>query len=208
MNEPTILWVDDEIELLKPQILFLREKGYHVIEASNGVDAIEKCREEVLDIVFLDEQMPGMSGLETLTDIKSIQPSIPIVMITKSEEENLMEDAIGSQISDYLIKPVKPQQILLTLKKLLDNRRLISEKTTSSYQQEFQQIFSRISMGLNHEEWAEVFLCGRGRQADALEEGGSEGEVEAKAQGHADSGRAEAPVPADFLAQRSADEGA
>ena len=156
-NEPTILWVDDEIELLKPQILFLREKGYHVIEASNGVDAIEKCREEVLDIVFLDEQMPGMSGLETLTDIKNIQPSIPIVMITKSEEENLMEDAIGSQISDYLIKPVKPQQILLTLKKLLDNRRLISEKTTSSYQQEFQQIFSRISMGLNHEEWAEVY---------------------------------------------------
>ena len=94
-NEPTILWVDDEIELLKPQILFLREKGYHVIEVSNGVDAIEKCREELLDIVFLDEQMPGMSGLETLTDIKNIQPSIPIVMITKSEEENLMEDAIG-----------------------------------------------------------------------------------------------------------------
>lgn len=157
INEPTILWVDDEIELLKPQILFLRQKGYQVIEASNGVDAIEKCREAALDIVFLDEQMPGMSGLETLTDIKNIQPSIPVVMITKSEEEHLMEDAIGSQISDYLIKPVKPQQILLTLKKLLDNRRLISEKTTSSYQQEFQQIFSRISMGLNHEEWSDVY---------------------------------------------------
>ncbi len=156
-NEPTILWVDDEIELLKPQILFLKEKGYHIIEASNGVDAIEKCREELLDIVFLDEQMPGMSGIETLTDIKAMQPNIPIVMITKSEEENLMEEAIGSQISDYLIKPVKPQQILLTLKRLLDNRRLISEKTSSSYQQQFQQIFSRISMGLNFEEWAEVY---------------------------------------------------
>ncbi|MBA3648191.1 MAG: bifunctional response regulator/alkaline phosphatase family protein [Chitinophagales bacterium] len=156
-NEPTILWVDDEIELLKPQILFLREKGYHIIEASNGIDAIEKCKEEVLDIVFLDEQMPGMSGIETLTDIKSVQPNIPIVMITKSEEENLMEEAIGSQISDYLIKPVKPQQVLLTLKKLLDNRRLISEKTTSAYQQQFQQIFSRISMGLNYEEWAEIY---------------------------------------------------
>lgn len=156
-NEPTILWVDDEIELLKPQILFLREKGYHIIEASNGVDALEKCKEEILDIVFLDEQMPGRSGLETLSDIKNVQPNVPIVMITKSEEENLMEDAIGSQISDYLIKPVKPQQILLTLKKLLDNRRLISEKTTSAYQQQFQQIFSRISGGLNQEEWAEVY---------------------------------------------------
>lgn len=156
-NEPTILWVDDEIELLKPQILFLREKGYNIIEASNGIDALEKCKEEILDIVFLDEQMPGRSGLETLSDIKSVQPNVPIVMITKSEEENLMEEAIGSQISDYLIKPVKPQQILLTLKKLLDNRRLVSEKTTSLYQQQFQQIFSKISMGLNTEEWADIY---------------------------------------------------
>jgi DNA-binding response OmpR family regulator len=156
-NEPTILWVDDEIELLKPQILFLKEKGYNIIEASNGIDAIEKCKDEVLDIVFLDEQMPGRSGLETLTDIKTIQPNVPVVMITKSEEENLMEDAIGSQISDYLIKPVKPQQVLLTLKKLLENRRLISEKTTSEYQKQFQQIFSRISEGLNQEEWAEIY---------------------------------------------------
>ncbi|MFI5134664.1 MAG: PglZ domain-containing protein [Chitinophagales bacterium] len=156
-NEPTILWVDDEIELLKPQIMFLKEKGYNIIEASNGIDALEKCKDEILDIVFLDEQMPGRSGLETLTDIKSIQPNVPVVMITKSEEENLMEDAIGSQISDYLIKPVKPQQILLTLKKLLENRRLISEKTTSEYQKQFQQIFSRISEGLNQEEWAEIY---------------------------------------------------
>ncbi|MCY7411123.1 MAG: PglZ domain-containing protein [Chitinophagales bacterium] len=156
-NEPTILWVDDEIELLKPQILFLKQKGYNIIEASNGIDALEKCKREIIDIVFLDEQMPGRSGLETLTDIKAIQPSVPVVMITKSEEENLMEEAIGSQISDYLIKPVKPQQILLTLKKLLDNRRLVSEKTTSLYQQEFQQIFARLSNGLNQEEWADVY---------------------------------------------------
>ena len=156
-NEATILWVDDEIELLKPQIMFLKEKGYEIVEASNGFDALEKCKSEVLDIVFLDEQMPGRSGIETLADIKAVQPNIPVVMITKSEEENLMEEAIGSQISDYLIKPVKPQQVLLTLKKLLENRRLISEKTTSAYQQQFQQIFSRISMGLNSEEWADVY---------------------------------------------------
>jgi CheY-like chemotaxis protein len=156
-NEATILWVDDEIELLKPQIMFLKEKGYHIIEASNGIDALEKCKDETLDIVFLDEQMPGRSGLETLTDIKTVQPNVPVVMITKSEEENLMEEAIGSQISDYLIKPVKPQQVLLTLKKLLENRRLISEKTTSEYQKQFQQIFSRISMGLNQEEWADIY---------------------------------------------------
>ena len=134
-NEPTILWVDDEIELLKPQILFLKEKGYNIIEASNGVDAIEKCKEELLDIVFLDEQMPGMSGIETLTDIKSVQPNIPVVMITKSEEEYIMEDAIGSKIADYLINPVNPNQILLSIKKNLDTKRLVSEKTTSVYHQ-------------------------------------------------------------------------
>src|SRR5664279_301029 len=110
----TILWVDDEIDLLKPQILFLQSKGYRILTDTNGVDAIEKCKNEVLDIVFLDEQMPGLSGLETLSRIKAIQPQLPIVMITKNEEENLMEDAIGSQISDYLIKPVKPNQVLLT----------------------------------------------------------------------------------------------
>jgi YesN/AraC family two-component response regulator len=117
----------------------------------------EKCKAEILDIVFLDEQMPGRSGLETLAKIKEVNQSLPVVLITKNETENLMDDAIGSQISDYLIKPVKPQQILLTLKKLLDNRRLVSEKTTSLYQQQFQQIFSKISMGLNTEEWADIY---------------------------------------------------
>ncbi|MCS6990824.1 MAG: PglZ domain-containing protein [Chitinophagales bacterium] len=156
-HEVTILWVDDEIDLLKPQILFLKEKGYSIIEASNGHDAVELCRTHYPDIVFLDEQMPGRSGLETLSAIKALRPHVPVVMITKSEEEHLMEEAIGSQISDYLIKPVKPQQVLLTLKKLLDNRRLVTEKTTSEYQKRFQQFLARIHMGLNAREWAELY---------------------------------------------------
>ena len=130
MNQ--ILWCDDEIELLKPQILFLKEKGYNVLEASNGVDAIDKVNSETVDVVFLDEQMPGLSGLETLTKIKSAHPHLPVVMITKNGEENIMEEAIGSQISDYLIKPVKSNQILLTLKKILDSKQLVSEKTSSN----------------------------------------------------------------------------
>jgi YesN/AraC family two-component response regulator len=153
----TILWCDDEIELLKPQILFLQDKGYTIITASNGIDAIDIAKEKPIDIVFLDEQMPGLSGLETLSRIKSNTPQIPIVMITKNEEENIMEEAIGSQISDYLIKPVKSNQILLTLKKILDSRELISSKTSSSYQQDFQQIMSSLSSGLNHDEWAEAY---------------------------------------------------
>lgn len=156
-NEATILWVDDEIDLLKPQILFLQEKGYSIIEATNGHDALEICRTRFPDIVFLDEQMPGRSGLQTLADIKAIRPHVPVVMITKSEEEHLMEEAIGSQISDYLIKPVKPQQVLLTLKKLLENRRLVSEKTSSEYQKRFQEFLSRINMGLNAREWADLY---------------------------------------------------
>ncbi len=156
-NAISILWVDDEIEVLRPLILFLKEKGYHVIEASNGVDALEKCRTHNPDIVFLDEQMPGRSGLETLADIKAIRPHVPVVMITKSEEENLMEEAIGSQISDYLIKPVKASQMLLTLKKLLDNRRLISEKTSAEYQKQFQELFLRIQTDLSAAEWADLY---------------------------------------------------
>ncbi|MEI7803099.1 MAG: bifunctional response regulator/alkaline phosphatase family protein, partial [Bacteroidota bacterium] len=153
----TILWCDDEIELLKPHLLFLSEKGYNIIEASNGVDAIEKCTNEIIDVVFLDEQMPGLSGLETLSRIKALHPALPIVMITKNEEENLMEQAIASQISDYLIKPVKSNQILLTLKKILDSRQLISSKTTSDYQKEFQQIMSHMSTGLNQQEWGDLY---------------------------------------------------
>lgn len=157
MDKITILWVDDEIDLLKPHIIFLKEKGYEVSTINNGNDALDIIRSSKLDIVFLDEQMPGLSGIETLARIKEIQPSLPVVMITKSEEETIMEDAIGSSIADYLIKPVKPNQILLCLKKNLENKKLVSEKTTHKYQQEFRNIGMEISNKLNHEEWTDVY---------------------------------------------------
>lgn len=156
-NDITILWADDEIDMLKPQILFLEEKGYDVVPVSNGQDAIEKCTDPALDLIFLDEGMPGLSGLETLQLIKEKRPGIPIVMITKNETEGLMEEAIGSQISDYLIKPVKSQQILLTLKKLIDNKRLVSEKTDSNYQKEFQKIFFTLQDNLDHIQWFDIY---------------------------------------------------
>jgi CheY-like chemotaxis protein len=153
-----ILWADDEIDTLKPQILFLKQKGYDVITVSNGHDAVEECENNKdIDVVFLDESMPGLTGLETLAVIKSKNANLPIVMITKNEAEHIMEEAIGSQISDYLIKPVNPNQILLTLKKLIDNKRLVSEKHTSDYQQDFRQIFMEINSGLSFEEWADVY---------------------------------------------------
>jgi CheY-like chemotaxis protein len=157
MNKVKILWADDEIDLLKPQIMFLESKDYEIIPVTNGQDALDKVKELELDVVFLDESMPGLSGLETLPKIKQIKPHLPVVMITKNEEEDLMEDAIGSQITDYLIKPVKSQQILLTLKKIIDNKRLIREKTQSAYQQDFQRIFMRMQDNLNHEEWSELY---------------------------------------------------
>src|SRR5205085_3797542 len=132
MDKLNILWADDEIDLLKPHILFLKEKGYDVTTVNNGNDAIEQSKNINFDIVFLDENMPGLSGIETLSRLKNIKPEVPVVMITKSEEESIMEQAIGSKIADYLIKPVNPNQILLTLKKNLDNKRLISEKTASN----------------------------------------------------------------------------
>jgi DNA-binding response OmpR family regulator len=157
MSEINILWADDEIDLLKPQIIFLETKGYKVKAVTNGQDAIEACRNEHFDVVFLDESMPGLTGLETLSKIKEINNNLPIVMITKNEEENLMEDAIGSKISDYLIKPVKPNQILMSLKKIIDNDRLVSEKTTSNYQQEFQKIFMSMQDNHNFESWTELY---------------------------------------------------
>lgn len=157
MDNVTILWADDEIELLRPHILFLNEKGYQVTTATSGNDALELFEKNRFDIVFLDENMPGISGLETLTRIKSLRNDVPVVMITKSEEEHIMEDAIGSKIADYLIKPVNPKQILLTIKKNLDNKRLVSEKTTSNYQQEFRQIGMTLGDNLNHKEWADVY---------------------------------------------------
>lgn len=152
-----ILWADDEIDLLKPHILFLEEKGYEVITVTNGNDAVDAVNENDLDIVFLDENMPGMSGLETLSQIKSKYPSLPIIMITKSEEEAIMEEAIGSKISDYLIKPVNPKQILLSVKKNLDEKRLRSEKATTNYQQEFRQIGMRLNDRLDIEDWKELY---------------------------------------------------
>lgn len=157
MSNPRILWADDEIDLLKSQILYLNDKGYDVVEVTNATDALDKCASEVLDIVFLDENMPGLSGLDALQRIKQINPQLPVVMITKNEEENIMEEAIGAQITDYLIKPVKPQQILLTLKKIMDNRRLVQEKTSSAYQQEFQKIFMAFQDKLTAEEWGELY---------------------------------------------------
>lgn len=157
MENVKILWADDEIDLLKPHILFLQEKGYEVETANNGDDALDMVEEDDFDIVFLDENMPGISGLETLSRMKEKFPSLPIVMITKSEEESIMEEAIGSKISDYLIKPVNPKQILLTVKKNLDSKQLVSEKTTSNYQQEFRQIGMMLANNMDHEEWGELY---------------------------------------------------
>lgn len=158
MDNITILWADDEIDLLKPQLLFLEKRGYDVVTVTNGHDALEECDENGdIDIVFLDESMPGITGLETLAKIKEQKPHLPIVMITKNEAENVMEEAIGSQITDYLIKPVNPNQILLTLKKIVDNKRLVREKTSSDYQQEFRQIFMQINSGLDYEEWVDTY---------------------------------------------------
>ncbi|MBM1106983.1 PglZ domain-containing protein [Aurantibacter crassamenti] len=157
MNKITILWVDDEIDLLKPHILFLKGKNYDCITCPSGQEALEILADNKVDIVFLDENMPGISGLETLSEIKLMDSSIPVVMITKNEEESIMEDAIGSKIADYLIKPVNPNQILLSLKKNLDHSRLVSEKTTSNYQQEFRKIAMDLSMVNNFEEWAQLY---------------------------------------------------
>nr|MBX2846423.1 PglZ domain-containing protein [Saprospiraceae bacterium] len=157
MSNTTILWADDEIDLLKAQILYLNERGYDVKAVTNGQDALEEIRSQHFDVVFLDESMPGLTGLETLSKIKEINANVPVVMITKNEEENLMDEAIGSQIDDYLIKPVKPQQIVLTLKKLTDNKRLITQKTTSSYQQAFQQLFMAMSSNDSAEDWMETY---------------------------------------------------
>ncbi len=157
MSEIKILWVDDEIELLKPHLLFLEKKNYAVSTCNNGAEAVENIEDENYDIVFLDENMPGLSGIETLSEIKAKIPNLPVVMITKSEEELIMEEAIGSKIADYLIKPVNPNQILLTLKKNLDHSRLISEKTTTNYQQEFRKISLDLAMVNSHDEWVDLY---------------------------------------------------
>jgi CheY-like chemotaxis protein len=157
MSEIKILWVDDEITSLKPHILFLEKKDYNVTTAQSGTEALEIIEDETFDIIFLDENMPGLTGLETLAEIKEKRAEIPVVMITKSEEEYIMEEAIGSKIADYLIKPVNPNQILLSLKKNLDHSRLISQKTTSNYQQEFRKIAMDMAMINTYEGWVELY---------------------------------------------------
>lgn len=157
-NKIKILWADDEIDLLKPQLFFLEKKGYEVITVTNGYDAYDTVKEDPdIDVIFLDESMPGISGLETLAKIKNENYTQPVVMITKNEAENIMEEAIGSKIDDYLIKPVNPNQILLTLKKLIDNKRLVSEKTATDYQAEFRNISFEINNGPNFEEWVNIY---------------------------------------------------
>ncbi|MCX6294774.1 MAG: PglZ domain-containing protein [Bacteroidetes bacterium] len=157
MEKISVLWADDEIDLLKPHILFLKDKGYEITTATSGDEALELVEKNNFSVVLLDENMPGLTGLETLNRLKAKHSDLPVIMITKSEEEYLMEDAIGSKISDYLIKPVNPNQILLSLKKTLDNKRLISEKTTSNYQQEFRQIGMTMGDKLTWAEWVEVY---------------------------------------------------
>ncbi len=152
-----LLWVDDEIELLTPYIIFLEKKEYEVHTANNGQDALDMCNERAYDLIFLDENMPGLSGLETLSRIKELHPTIPIVMITKSEEENIMDQAIGSKIADYLIKPVNPSQILLTLKKYLHKKEIETEVVNTSYQQNFMKIGMQINDSYSIDDWKEVY---------------------------------------------------
>lgn len=157
MVKTHILWADDEIDFLKPHILLLEEKGYKVKTVNNGNDAVDAFKQEPFDLVFLDENMPGLTGLETLSILKSINPSVPTVLVTKNEEEHLMEDAIGAKIDDYLIKPVNPKQILLTIKKFTENKRIISEKTSMAYQQEFRNLSMLMSDDLDHEQWVQAY---------------------------------------------------
>lgn len=156
-NNGKILWADDEIDLLKPHIMFLKMKGYDVTTVNNGADALDRVETETFDIIILDENMPGISGLETLQQIKQVQPNVPVIMITKSEEENIMNQAIGNKIADYLIKPVNPNQILMSLKKNLHSGQLVSQKATSDYQQEFRNIARLINESDNIDDWYELY---------------------------------------------------
>lgn len=157
MKKDKILWADDEIDLLKPYILFLTEKGYEVVPVVSGQDAIDFCREQTFDIIFLDENMPGLTGLETLSHIKEIAPNTPVVMVTKSEEERIMNQAIGNKIADYLIKPLNPNQLLLSIKKNVHKNVIISQTTTEGYQQEFARLGMRMHDSLTADEWMELY---------------------------------------------------
>lgn len=157
MTNGLLLWVDDEIELLKAHIIFLEKKGYEVVTVSNDIDAIDKCKQTTFDLILLDEMMPGLTGLETLQQIKEISPATPVVMVTKSEEENIMDQAIGSKIADYLIKPVNPNQILLTLKKNIHKKQIVTEVTQTSYQQNFGNIAMQIMDSRTYNDWVDIY---------------------------------------------------
>ncbi|MCR5395295.1 MAG: PglZ domain-containing protein [Bacteroidales bacterium] len=157
MSNPQLLWADDEIDLLKPHIMFLQQKGYDVTTVTNGQDALDQVREKTFDLVFLDENMPGITGLETLQCIKEIQPSLPVIMVTKSEEENIMDQAIGGKIADYLIKPVLPTQMLMSIKKNLHARAITQQQQTSGYQQEFGRLSVSIDQAQTFEDWVETY---------------------------------------------------
>src|ERR671912_2912786 len=157
MSISKILWVDDEIESLTSQIMFLENKGYEVQTKTNGFDAVEYVKSNIVDVVLMDESMPGITGLQTLQQIKEVNSNLPVVLITKNEAENLMDEAIGSQISDYLIKPVNPNQVWLSLKKIIDNRRLVAERTTTAYQQQFRNLFMALNSSPNHNEWMGIY---------------------------------------------------
>ncbi len=155
--QPTILWVDDEIDLLRPHIIFLEQKGYRMLTASNGHDAIELVKNNHVDLVFLDENMPGLGGLDTLPRVKDVKPTLPVVMVTKSEEENIMDMAVGAQISDYLIKPVNPMQVLLVVKKFIHGKELVIGKQLTDYRNEFQLISELISSANSYPHWIEIY---------------------------------------------------
>ncbi len=157
MQNAKILWVDDEIDLLKAHHMFLKQRGFDVSSASNGIDALDMIKQDSFDIVFLDEQMPGMDGLTTLGELQKIAPNMPVIMITKSEEEQIMEDAIGAKITDYLIKPVKPSQILIALKKVLEGKKLINQKVNVGYQQDFRNIAMQFFEENDYESWADIY---------------------------------------------------
>ena len=157
MTNGLLLWADDEMELLRAHLLFLEKKGYEVVTVTNGTDAVEECRKRTFDLVLLDEMMPGISGLETLQLIKEIAPQTPVVMVTKSEEEDIMNQAIGQQIADYLIKPVNPNQILLTLKKNIHRREIVTETVQAGYQQQFQQLSMQIMDCRTWQDWTDVY---------------------------------------------------
>lgn len=156
-GDATILWADDEIDLLKPHIMFLKQKGYEVETVSNGRDALDCVANKHYDLIILDENMPGLTGLETLAEIKRNQPDVPVIMITKSEEEDIMNQAIGNKISDYLIKPLNPNQILLSIKKNLHSSTLVSQQATTDYQQDFQKIGVAINNAANIDDWYELY---------------------------------------------------